>query len=201
MKRDIRGNRYSDGSPFLRFLFIRIIVGSIQELWMEEILQVGVITSTHGIKGEVKIFPMTDDVKRFDCLKEIILDTGKEKKTLSIEGVKYFKQFVILKFKGIDSINDIEIYKGKPLFVTRDQAVPLEEDEYFVADLIGFEVVEEETGIHGTLLDVMETGANDVYIIKLSDNRELLLPAIKQCILSVDMNTRLMKIHILEGLL
>jgi len=168
---------------------------------MEDILQVGVIASTHGIKGEVKIFPTTDDAKRFNSLKEVILDTGKEKKTLSIEGVKYFKQFVILKFKGIDTINDIEIFKGKSLFVTRDQAVPLEEDEYFVADLIGFEVLEEATGLHGTLQDVLETGANDVYIIKLSDNRELLLPAIKQCVLNINMEERKMKIHILEGLL
>ena len=168
---------------------------------MENILQVGVISSTHGIRGEVKVFPTTDDAKRFNSLKEVILDTGKEKKILSIEGVKFFKQFVILKFKGIDSINDIEIYKGKSLFVTRDQAVPLEEDEYFVADLIGFEVLEEKTGIHGVLQDVMGTGANDVYIIKLSDNRELLLPAIKQCVLNIDMEVRQMKIHILEGLL
>ena len=80
---------------------------------MEDLLQVGAIAQTHGIRGEVKVFPMTDDVRRFQKLKEIILDTGKEKMTLEIESVKYFKKFVILKFKGFDNINDIERYKGK----------------------------------------------------------------------------------------
>ena len=97
---------------------------------MEEILQVGVISSTHGIRGEVKVFPTTDDPTRFEDLKEVILDTGREHRILAIQGVKYFKQFVILKFKGIDNINDIEKYKGKSLYVTRDQAVELGEDEY-----------------------------------------------------------------------
>ena len=82
---------------------------------MEQLLQVGVISSTHGVRGEVKVFPTTDDVKRFKKLKKVILDTGKEQLPLEIEGVKFFKQFVILKFRGIDNLNDIEKYKGKPL--------------------------------------------------------------------------------------
>ena len=79
---------------------------------MENILQVGIISSTHGIRGEVKVFPTTDDVNRFKKLKEVLLDTGKETLPLTIEGVKFFKQFVILKFKGIDNINDIEMLKN-----------------------------------------------------------------------------------------
>lgn len=102
---------------------------------METKLQVGVISSTHGVRGEVKVFPTTDDVKRFKRLKEVILNTGKEEITLEIEGVKFFKQFVILKFKGYDNINDIEKYKGKSLLVTRANAVRLRRDEYFIADL------------------------------------------------------------------
>ena len=98
---------------------------------MEDLLQVGAITSTHGIRGEVKVFPTTDDVNRFKKLKEVVLDTGKEKIILEIQGVKFFKQFVILKFKGMDNINDIEKYKGKSLFVTRENAVKLKKDEYF----------------------------------------------------------------------
>ena len=78
-------------------------------------LQVGVITSTHGIKGEVKVFPTTDDPNRFRALKDVVLDTGKEQIPLEIEGVKFFKQYVILKFKGIDNINDIEKYRKMPL--------------------------------------------------------------------------------------
>ena len=102
---------------------------------MEKLLQVGVITSTHGIRGEVKVFPTTDDPKRFKKLKQVILDTGKEKRDLEVESVKFFKQFVILKFKGIDNINEVERYKRCPLLVTRDHAVPLQEDEYFIADI------------------------------------------------------------------
>ena len=168
---------------------------------MEEILQVGVISSTHGVRGEVKVFPTTDDVKRFKRLKEVILDTGKEQMILEIEGVKFFKQFAILKFKGIDNINDIEKYKGKSLFVARENAVKLKKDEYFIADLIGLQVFDEENKEIGELKDVIETGANDVYVITMNDGKELLLPAIKQCVLAVDVESGTMKVHILEGLL
>ena len=168
---------------------------------METKLQVGVISSTHGVRGEVKVFPTTDDVKRFKRLKEVILDTGKEELTLEIEGVKFFKQFVILKFKGYDNINDIEKYKGKSLFVTRANAVRLRRDEYFIADLQGLTVVDEEDKVLGTLRDVMETGANDVYIIAMADGREVLVPAIKECILHVDVEAGKMQIHLMDGLL
>ena len=107
---------------------------------MEQFLQVGVISSTHGIRGEVKVFPTTDDAARFKKLKKVLLDTGKERLELEVQSVKFFKQFVILKFKGIDNINDIEKYKGKSLLVPREDAVPLGDDEYYIADLIGMEV-------------------------------------------------------------
>lgn len=168
---------------------------------METKLQVGAISSTHGVRGEVKVFPTTDDVKRFKRLKEVILDTGKEELTLEIEGVKFFKQFVILKFKGYDNINDIEKYKGKSLYVTRANAVKLRKDEYFIADLQGLTVVDEEEQVIGTLRDVMETGANDVYIIDMTDGREVLIPAIKECILQVDIEAGKIKVHMMDGLL
>ena len=168
---------------------------------MEDLLQVGAITQPHGIHGEVKVFSTTNDVKRFLKLKEVILDTGKEKRTLEIEGVKFFKQYAILKFKGFDNINDIEKYKGKPLFVTRENAVKLGRDEYFIADLIDLEVYDENGQYLGVLTNVIETGANDVYAVTLGDGREALFPAIKQCILDVDMESRKMKVHIMEGLL
>lgn len=168
---------------------------------MEERLQVGIISSTHGVRGEVKVFPTTDDVKRFRRLKEVILDTGKEKLVLEIEGVKFFKQFAILKFKGYDNINDIEKYRGKSLYVTRENAVKLKKDEYFIADLLGIKVLNEDGGELGILQDVIETGANDVYQIRMTDGRELLLPAIRQCVLEVDVEAGFMKVHVLEGLL
>ncbi len=168
---------------------------------MEDLLQVGAITSTHGLKGEVKVFPTTDDPNRFKKLKEVILDTGKGQKNLEIEGVKFFKQFVILKFKGLDRIEDVEIYKGKPLLVTRENAVKLKKDEYFIADLVGLKVYDEEEKEIGVMENVMQTGANDVYIIKMNDGKELLLPAIKECILDVDVEEGYIQVHILPGLL
>lgn len=168
---------------------------------MDDLLQVGAITQTHGLRGEVKVFPTTDDVKRFKKLKEVILDTGKEKMALEIENVRFFKQFAILKFKGFDNINDIERYKGKSLYVTRENAVKLRKDEYFIADLIGVKIYDEQDVYMGMLKDVIVTGANDVYEIALEDGRTLLLPAIKQCVLDVDMEQRRMKVHVLDGLL
>ena len=168
---------------------------------MEDLLQVGIITSTHGVRGEVNVYPTTDDPRRFRRLKEVVLDTGREKLNLEIEGVKFFKQFVILKFKGLDNINDIEKYRQKSLYVTRKNAVRLQRDEYFIADLIGLKVQDEDGTELGTVKDVIETGANDVYEVEMADGRSLLLPAIKQCILNVDVENGMMQVHVLEGLL
>lgn len=168
---------------------------------MEDLLQVGIITSTHGVRGEVKVYPTTDDPRRFRRLKEVVLDNGREKLNLEIEGVKFFKQFVILKFKGLDNINDIEKYRQKSLYVTRKNAVRLQRDEYFIADLIGLKVQDEDGTELGTVKDVIETGANDVYEVEMADGRSLLLPAIKQCILNVDVENGMMQVHVLEGLL
>ena len=168
---------------------------------MEQVFQVGIISSTHGVRGEVKVFPTTDDMKRFKKLKEILLDTGKEYMTLQIEGVKFFKQFVILKFKGYDNIDDIVKYKGNGLFVTRENAVKLQKDEYFIADLIGLNVVNEDESFTGVLKDVMETGANDVYVVESADGKEVLIPAIKDCILQVDFEKEQVLVHLLDGLL
>ena len=168
---------------------------------MEDLLQVGIITSTHGVRGEVKVYPTTDDPRRFRRLKEVVLDTGREKLNLEIEGVKFFKQFVILKFKGLDNMNDIEKYRQKSLYVTRKNAVRLQRDEYFIADLIGLKVQDEDGKELGTVKDVIETGANDVYEVEMADGKSLLLPAIKQCILNVDVESGTMQVHVLEGLL
>ena len=168
---------------------------------MEDRFQVGVITTTHGVRGEVKVFPTTDDVKRFKRLKKVILDTGKEEKILEVEGARFMKNLVLLKFKGYDSINDIEKYKGCSLYVTREDAVRLRKDEYFVADLIGMEVFLEDGSAFGKLTDGMTTGANDVYVITSADRREILVPAIKDCILSVDPEAGRMEIHLLPGLM
>lgn len=169
---------------------------------MEKQLQAGVITSTHGIRGEVKVFPTTDDAQYFRELKKVYLDTGKEQIPLEIEHVKFFKQFAILKFKGIDNINDIEKYKGKSLMIDREDASPLGEDEYYIGDMIGMDVYTDDPAEHfGVLRDVLETGANDVYIIDSDRHGEVLVPAIRQCILCVDTEKNEMHIHLMEGLL
>lgn len=167
---------------------------------MEDLLQVGVITQTHGIRGEVKVFPTTDDPARFKKLKKVILAAKREQKTLEIEGVKFFKQFVILKFKGIDSINDVEQYKSCPLLVSRADAVPLGPNENFICDMIGLEVVTDEGEELGTLTDVLQTGANDVYVVETPKKKEILLPAIPQCILDVNLESGSVLIHLMEGL-
>lgn len=168
---------------------------------MEQFLRVGVISSTHGIRGEVKVYPTTDDPERFLDLDEVILDTGGEHKILTIEGVKFFKNQVILKFKGYDNINDIEKYLKKDLLVDREHAVELEENENFIADLIDMEVVTDEGKVLGILTDVIETGANDVYAVKTTEGKEILLPAIRDCILDVNVDEKRMTIHVMEGLL
>lgn len=168
---------------------------------MEQFLRVGVISSTHGIRGEVKVYPTTDDPERFLDLDEVILDTGREHKILEIEGVKFFKNQVILKFKGYDNINDIEKYLKKDLLVDREHAVELGENENFIADLIDMEVVTDEGKVLGTLTDVIETGANDVYAVKTSEGKEILLPAIRDCILDVNVDEKRMTVHVMEGLL
>ena len=167
---------------------------------MEQFLQVGVISSTHGIRGEVKVFPTTDDPARFKKLKKVLLDTGRERLELEVQSVRFFKQFAIVKFKGIDNINDIERYKGKGLFVPREDAVPLGEDEYYIADLIGMEVFTED-GHFGVVRDVMETGANEVYIVESDEHGEVLIPAIRQCVLDVNVEEKKMKIRLMDGLI
>ena len=168
---------------------------------MEELFRVGVISNTHGIRGEGKVYPTTDNVRRFDDLKEVILDTGKEQLNLHVTSVKYFKNMVILKFKEFDNINDIIPYKGMDLLVTRENAIPLEDGEYYIADIIGSKVITDEDKILGTLTDVLQTGANDVYVVKTKDGKEVLLPSIEECILDRDIENKIVKVHIMKGLL
>lgn len=168
---------------------------------MDNYFRVGVIANTHGIKGEVKVFPTTDDANRFKKLKQVFVDLGREKVELEVAGCRFFKNLVIVKFKGIDDINDIEKYKGKDLLVSRENAVPLEEGEYYIADLIDLKVINEDNEEIGVLYDVMQTGANDVYVINMTNGKELLLPAIDDCVLDINLEEGYIKIHILDGLL
>lgn len=168
---------------------------------MEQYLRVGVITSPHGVRGEVKVFPTTDDPERFLDLEEVLLDAPDGLKKLEIEQVHFFKNMVIVKFAGMDNRNDVEGLRQKDLLITREQAVSLDPDENFIVDLIGLSVCTDEGEQLGTLSDVIQTGANDVYCVRTPEGRELLLPAIKDCVLSVDLEKQEMLVHILPGLL
>ena len=168
---------------------------------LEDLLQVGILSSTHGVRGEIKVFPTTDDVKRFKKNKEYILGTKNGNIDVMVESVKFFKQFVILKFEGIDTLDDILAYKGCSLYVNRAHAVKLQKDEYFIADLIGMEVFDEDDNYIGKLTDVLETGANDVYEITTEDEKTYLFPAIKECIKKVDMDNRKITAYVMPGLM
>lgn len=168
---------------------------------MEEFLQVGAIANTHGIAGEVKVFPMTDDIRRFKQLKEVYLDTGRERMLLHVASCKFVKNQPVLKFKEFSNINEVEKYKRCGLFITRDQAVPLGKDEYFIADLIGLSVIREDGETLGELSDVLQTGANDVYEVTMEDGKQVLLPVIRECIKKVDLEKRQVTVHVMKGLL
>lgn len=166
----------------------------------DDLLQVGMITTTHGIRGEVKVFPTTDDPSRFKKLKKVLLDTGKKQMELEISYVKFFKNLVIVKFKEFDNINDVEGFRQAKLLVTRADAVELKENEYFIADLLDMKAVSDEGEELGVIADVLQTGANDVYVIKKENTKDLLVPAIKDCVKNVDMEQGVMQLHLLPGL-
>lgn len=167
---------------------------------MEDMLRVGVISSTHGIRGEVKVYPTTDDIERFDRLKEVMLDTGKALIPLRIAGVKYLRQFVILKFEGYDTIESIEKYKGRDLLVSRENAVPLAEGEFYICDIIGFPVVSTQEEELGVLEDVISTVANDVFVVRSPDGKELLLPYIDECIREISPDKKRITAFLMPGL-
>ena len=133
-------------------------------------------------------------------MKEAYIDAGKEKIKVEVSSVRYFKNLVIVKFKGIDNINDIERYKGKDLLVTRENALPLEEGEYYLADIIGANVYTEDGILFGSLEDVIETGANLVYSVQ-HEGKEVLLPVIDDCVKEVNVEEKKVIVHIMKGLL
>ena len=179
------------------------MVGLLQKLSMEKYLRVGVITMPHGLNGEVKVFPTTDDPKRFKKLKEVYMTprNSKEMILLHPETVHFFKQFVLLKFKEYSNVDEVSKFRQADLYVDRKDAVELGPEEYFIADLIGMSVVDEENGtVYGPLKDVLQTGANDVYLVDYH-GQELLLPAIRDCIKEVDFEKSEIRVHMMEGLL
>ena len=167
---------------------------------MENLLRVGVITATHGLRGEVKVFPTTDDPARFKQLHECLVELRREMIALEVESVRFFKKYVIVKFKGYDNINDIEQFVKKDLMVTRENAVECEPGEYFICDLIGLSVIADDGQALGTLTDVLETGANNVYEVTTPEQKKILVPVIDECVLAHDMQAGTVTVHLLPGL-
>ena len=167
---------------------------------VNEMLRVGVLVKPHGLAGEVKVYPTTDEPGKFTSLKKVYIKTKNETLTLKIDKAHYFKQFVIVHFEGLNRIEDIEPLIKKDLWIDREEAVELEENEYYIADLLGMKVVTDDGTELGKIKDVMDTGANDVYIVQTAGG-EVLLPAIRQCILKVDVEKDLMTVHLMDGLL
>lgn len=159
--------------------------------------EIGKIINVHGIKGELKVYPMTDDEKRFEILEFVNIDGER----FDVEAVRYHKGNVLLKLKGIDDINVAEKYKNKLVTIPEDKAMPLEDGEYYIRDLYDMEVYEDNGKRLGVLTDVMFTAANDVYEITMEDGKKVLLPNIPQCILNVDVENKKMIIKMMEGLM
>lgn len=167
---------------------------------MQGNLEIGQIVNTFGIKGFVKVNPFVDDVLRFDDLEKVYLKRNKELKEMEVEEVKYHKNMVLIKFKGIDRVEDAELLRNSYLEVDRENAIELEDGEYFIADLLGIDVYTEEGETLGKLEDIFNTGSNDIYVVKAEDGKQLLLPAISEVIKEINLKENKIVVHLLEGL-
>lgn len=167
---------------------------------MEEFFRIGVITRTHGLRGEVKVYPTSDEPQRFKDLKECIIDTGRQKIPVVAEKTRFQSGMVIVKFKDYDTIEAVEAFKGKDLLVDREHAVPLEDGENYISDLIDLEVVSDEGNKIGRLYDVLQTGANDVYVVKKDDGKEVLIPVTRDFVTDVNLEEGRITVHLIPGL-
>ena len=168
---------------------------------MQKRLEVGQIVNTFGIKGEVKVVPFTDDIKRFDELKNVYVKTKKESKQYKVENVKYHKNMVLIKLEGINNVESAETLRNAFLEIDRKDAIPLEEGTYFIADLIGLEVYTEEGKLLGKVDDIYNTGSNDIYVVKDELGKQILLPGIKEVIKEVLLEQEKIIVHLIPGLI
>ncbi len=170
---------------------------------MTDRFQVGVIASTHGLQGEVNVFPTTEDPSRFKKLKKVTLHTQRgEELELDIVSARFFKKFVIVKFKQFGNINEVEKFRGCELTIDRKDAIKLQPGEFYCADMIGLTIVDEDGNELGTLTEILQTGANDVYEMTRKDSEEkVYIPAIKDCVKIIDIEQKKIVIHVMSGLL
>lgn len=168
---------------------------------MTKYLEIGQIVNTFGIKGMVKVKPFTDDIRRFDRLEKVYIKKQNEKKEYQIEEVKYHKEMVLIKFKGIDNIDAANLLKNSYLIVDREKEEPLEEGRYYIVDMLGIDVYTEEGNLLGKLDDIYNTGSNDIYVVKDELGKQVLLPALKEVIKQVDIENKKMVVHLIPGLI
>lgn len=167
---------------------------------MQKYFEVGQIVNTFGVKGMLKVKPFTDDVERFEELKKVYICKKEKLEEVEIEEVKYHKDMVLLKVKGIDDMNEAEKVKGLYLKIDRKNAKKLPKDTYFIADLLGLEVYSDKEELLGKVDDIFRTGANDVYVIKDEKGKQLLLPGIPDVIKEIDLEKEKIIVHLLKGL-
>lgn len=168
---------------------------------MQEFLEIGQIVNTFGIKGMVKVVPFTDDIKRFDKLKNIYISNKNEKKEYEIEEIKYHKNMVLMKLKGIETPEQANALRQSYLLVDREKEEPLEEGVYYIVDLIGLEVYTDENQLLGNVEDIFNTGSNDVYVVKNKEGKQILLPGIPDVIKNVDLQNKKIIVHLIPGLI
>ena len=164
-------------------------------------LEIGQIVNTFGIKGMVKVKPFTDDIRRFDELKTVYVEKNGNQTEYEIEEVKYHKDMVLIKFKGIDKVEQAEMLRNSYLTVSRDSVEKLEEGRYYIVDLLGLEVYTDEQILLGTLEDIFNTGSNDIYVVKDKQGKQILLPAIQDVIKQIDIENKKIIVHLLPGLI
>ena len=167
---------------------------------MQKRLEIGQIVNTFGIRGEVKVTPFTDDINRFDNLKKVYVKTRKEDKLYKVEGVRYHKNMVLLKLEGIENPEQAELLKNAYLEIDREDAIPLEEGQYFIVDLIALEVYTDEGRLLGKVDDIYNTGANDIYVVKNELGMTKLLPGIKEVIKQINLEEKKILVNLIEGL-
>lgn len=168
---------------------------------MTKYLEIGQIVNTFGIKGMVKVKPFTDDITRFDRLKKVYIENKTVKKEYEIGEVKYHKDMVLIKFKGIENPEQANLLRDMYLLVNREEEEPLEEGTYYIVDMIGLDVYTEEGKLLGKLEDIFNTGSNDIYVVKDELGKQILLPAISDVIKQIDMENRKIIVHLISGLI